>query len=137
MKEKREKGVRWIVSHPARFVELTVRRFSLFLFTGPELWPTQTRSTTLKFLLFCGLGVGAVIGLGYLVATGHPLRWIFLAGVIGPALPYSLTSVDFRYRYPIYPLTVLLSVLVAGVLLRKLTGKHSGNLSEGSTQVGG
>jgi hypothetical protein len=137
MREKQDKAVEWIREHPLRFTSLTLKRVLLFLFTGPEMWPADTRARTLKFLVFCGLGVGAVLGLSLLFSVNHPVRWLFLASLTGPAFPYAVTSVDFRYRYPIYPITVLLTaVALHAVLGNVVFGKTRRRPCASSTSSG-
>ena len=59
------------------------------------------------------LAIGAVTllafaGLGWLFASGHPYRALFLAMLVAPSLPYLITHVSSRYRYPINGFVCLL-----------------------------
>ncbi len=50
----------------------------------------------------------AIVGLGRLFASGHPYRFLFLAVLVAPSLPYVITHVSYRYRYPINGFVCLL-----------------------------
>jgi hypothetical protein len=48
-------------------------------------------------------------GLASLFVRRHPYRWLIAGIFIGPSLPYLVTHVFFRYRYPLLWLTFLLA----------------------------
>jgi hypothetical protein len=100
----------WIRVHPSRFAELTARRLVLFWFPykdtvwGPQSFiPVPIKSAANGLITVLAIG-----GLAWLFAGHHPYRWLIAGIFIGPSLPYLVTHVFFRYRYPLLWLTFLL-----------------------------
>ncbi|MFN0054070.1 MAG: hypothetical protein ACKV0T_17970 [Planctomycetales bacterium] len=109
MREKLMLAFDWVQAHPGRFGTLVVKRAQLYWFTGLEQREPKDRWRIPKFLLYVGLGLGAICGLAVLFVQRHPCRWLFLACMLGPGVPYLMTHVSLRYRYPLYPLTLLMT----------------------------
>jgi hypothetical protein len=100
----------WIEAHPGRFAELTARRLVLFWFPlGDAVWgprtyvPVQVKSAALGVLTLLAFG-----GLACLFARNHPYRYLIAGILFGPSLPYLISHVFIRYRYPLLWLTFLL-----------------------------
>jgi hypothetical protein len=107
MRGKKEAAREWIAAHPAAFSWLTVQRVRWFWFPTESMvwWDGKTWVA----YLYCTSTVGMLAGLLGLFRAGHPHRWLFLAAIVGFSLPYLLTHVDVRYRYPLCGLCTLLS----------------------------
>lgn len=54
-------------------------------------------------------GASTVGLLAGLIRSGHPHLWLFLAATVGFSLPYLVTHVDVRHRYPPGGVCALLS----------------------------
>jgi hypothetical protein len=100
----------WVQVHPSRFAELTARRLVLFWFPhGETAWgPRSFVSVPIKSAALGVVTVLAFGGLALLFAARHPYRWLIAGIFIGPSLPYLVTHVFIRYRYPLFWLTFLL-----------------------------
>jgi hypothetical protein len=122
MQEKSRLGRQWIADHPAQFLRLTATRLRLYWLPAEEVWPDDTSRPRLKAALFSGLSVAAFAGLICVFAIGNPCRWLFVGILLGPGLPYLITSVSLRYRYPIFWVSMLLAVELVVVLTGRLRG---------------
>jgi hypothetical protein len=109
MREKQNLGLHWIAGHPGRFVLLTVQRFRYFWFPAADLWEPDDPRGFWKALAFGVAGGGCLLGLAWLFRARETYRWLLLAAVVGPSLPYMIVHVEARYRYPTQCLTVLLA----------------------------
>jgi hypothetical protein len=123
MREKKQLALTWIAEHPEEFARLSLRRALLFWLSPGE--PLH-------------LPVQALVGLGAVLAwfglcRRNPLAAQILAcALVGAALPYCITHVEQRYRFPIEGLLLLL-VCGLGVVLvqrardfaQRFSGSHS------------
>ena len=100
-----------IQTHPGRFAKLTTRRLVLFWFpSGNVVWgPQSFIPVPMKSVAIGIVTVLAFGGLASLFVRRHPYRWLIAGIFIGPSLPYLVTHVFFRYRYPLLWLTFLLA----------------------------
>jgi Dolichyl-phosphate-mannose-protein mannosyltransferase len=100
----------WIAANPSRFVRLTADRATHFWFPHdrgmlgalPHL-PIRVQAIALGLASALALG-----GLIWLIGSGHPYRALFAAMLLAPSLPYLITHVSYRYRYPINGFVFLL-----------------------------
>jgi hypothetical protein len=118
MEYRQSLAVEWIRSHPLRFASLTLKRAQLYWFTGLEQREPHDRWRIPKLLLYVALGLGALAGLAALFWNGVTYRWLLLTAMLGPGLPYVLTHVSLRYRYPLYPLTLLMTCVAIAQAMR-------------------
>jgi hypothetical protein len=135
MNEKARLGKEWIRDHPWQFLGLTVTRFRLYWFPQSEMWTAETSARLFKSCLFSGFSVAAFVCLAYLFWVRHPYRWLLAATLIGPCLPYLITHVDLRYRYPTFWLSVLLSAECLVCLTRHLWRHQSDRTKEPMTET--
>jgi hypothetical protein len=114
----------WVQVHPARFAELTVRRLVLFWFPyGDAAWgPQSFIPVPMKSAWLGTVTVLAFGGMAWLFAAGHPYRWLIAGIFIGPSLPYLVTHVFLRYRYPLLWLTFLLGCECIARAINAATG---------------
>jgi hypothetical protein len=109
MREKRDAAVNWIRSHPREFLELSLRRFRLFWFPTVDLWSTTSAGRGFKAAVFSVIGVLALAELVWLLVNRHRHAALLFCAALGPSIPYIVTHVDPRYRYPVFGLTTLLA----------------------------
>jgi len=109
MREKSHMAFRWISENPGRFTTLTVQRIKFFWFPPVDMWPPGVSLRSLKSVVFTLTGFAAFLGLGGLFLVRNEHRWLLASALIGPSLPYYLTNVCMRYRYPVWGLTIVLS----------------------------
>jgi 4-amino-4-deoxy-L-arabinose transferase-like glycosyltransferase len=107
--EKKRAALQFVRQYPGEFLGLTWLRFKAFwdgsslLYTNPRLDPWRPW----KFWPLSALtAFGAVLALGNRVPGG----WLFLCGILFYPLPYYLAFPQARYRHPIEPVMLILSV---------------------------
>lgn len=117
-KECQGRALAWIEEHPREFLSLVLLRTRLFWLGEP---PTQDRRRSagsspardpeawIKFLAFGVLGIGGLLG-ACLARERLAGRWFWILLLAMFSAPYALTHVSERYRFPIDPVLVLLSV---------------------------
>jgi hypothetical protein len=100
----------WIASNPQRFLKLCLRRARLYWFADdPRLWSGGAHVPwSMKFAGMATITLLAFGGLAWLLAVRHPYRYLFACAFLGPSIPFIVTHVSLRYRYPIMGLTYLL-----------------------------
>jgi hypothetical protein len=109
MKMKQAEGRQWIETHPGRFAWLTLRRAWLFWFTTDEQWYELSAEMHRKSRIYGLIGLLVLFELGRLCWQRRPAGRLLSAAVFGAMLPYLLTHVEMRYRFPIVGLFALLS----------------------------
>jgi hypothetical protein len=108
----RQKGrlaMQWITQNPRQFTALTVKRFLTFWFPPVDAWAATTTHPEARSALLLVTALGAFAGVFWLALAGSPYRWLVISALIGPSLIYYLIHVNFRYRYLIWGLSVLLA----------------------------
>jgi hypothetical protein len=110
MREKQELAVAWIVAHPWEFARLTAMRLRLHWMPTPAMCSENGLVGLVKAGLLTGTGLLALAGLARFLLVRDPYRWLWVAIVVGPSLAHVVTHVDVRYRYPIFALSMLVSV---------------------------
>jgi dolichyl-phosphate-mannose-protein mannosyltransferase len=108
----RQKGrlaMQWITQNPRQFAALSIKRFLTFWFPPADAWAATTTRPEARSLLLLVTALGAFAGVVWLTLAGSTYRWLVLSALIGPSLIYYFIHVNFRYRYPIWGLSVLLS----------------------------
>jgi len=123
--ECRGRALAWVREHPGDFAALTLRRVQLFWF-GDLPWLDPRREgersaasdprSWIKWLQHAGVGLLGLAGLVLLARRNAGARPL-LAAVLCFPLPYFVTHVMERYRFPIEPLLLLgLAALLAGLI---------------------
>jgi hypothetical protein len=109
-KEKMSQALSWISYNPSKFAWLSCRRLLSFWFPSDQgmLKPLPLLPIVVQALAIGMVTALAFVGLGWLFATGHAYRMLFLAILVAPSLPYIVTHVSYRYRYPINGFVALL-----------------------------
>jgi hypothetical protein len=109
-KEKMSQALSWIAYNPSKFASLSCYRLFNFWFPSDR---GMLKPLPMLPIVLQGLAIGMVtalsfVGLGWLFATGYSYRMLFLAMLLAPSLPYIVTHVSYRYRYPINGFVALL-----------------------------
>ncbi|HEU4981929.1 MAG TPA: hypothetical protein VFT88_04545, partial [Acidobacteriaceae bacterium] len=102
----------WIRNHPKQFAELSLKRFYFF-------WSTATHPGTKHWFLllvrninYCVPNILAILGLALALRRRKPAAWLFLWAFILLPLPYYFVTAEARFRSPLEPLIVILSVFL-------------------------
>ena len=109
MAARGQEAIDWIRANPGRTFELTLQRTRLFWLSPPELWAPSSPGRLVKAAIFSVIGLLALLALAILVVRGQDYAWLLVAAATGPSFLYLITSVDPRYRYPVFALTTLLA----------------------------
>ncbi len=121
MREKQELAKRWILDHPQRFLLLTMKRAQLYFFPTPSLWPGGAAAKTAKALALSLLSLLACVSLLPLARDGLVRPAMLAAALVGPALPYLVSHIDARYRYPTHHLMLLLGAWFVVTIVARRT----------------
>lgn len=116
-RENSDRALKWIASNPSAFAALTAKRIALFWLGEPPPLdprredgrdPARDPSSWVKFLAYLATELGAAAGLACLRGDQRACAALAL-GLFG--VPYYLTHVSERYRFPIEPAMLLLAAL--------------------------
>lgn len=111
---KSEEAKRFIYSHPARFVSLTLARLVRF-WTGNG----NANGSPVYVLHACATTLFGFMGIAALAQERRPTLWIWLLPLLLFPIPYYITHAEFRYRLIVDPLlTVLAAYSVAHIYRR-------------------
>ena len=124
MAEKQHDAIDYMLAHPARVADLTWHRFLAFWSGGtpnPVRDFFRARSVWFRFVLLFNVFVslGALAGTILLVRRRHAYWFPLVVFVIVFPWAYYLTVVEPRYRLPIDPVVMLLTVLAIDAMARK------------------
>jgi hypothetical protein len=106
MHEKGKQAKDWIGSNPGRFAWLTACRARWFWFPNGYMVVGDRCKWVAPLYWLSTLGM--LGGLIHVFRTGNPHRWLLVAAIVGFYMPYAVTHVDVRYRYPLAGLIGLL-----------------------------
>lgn len=148
----RERALAWIEAHPGAFLALSARRLAYFWvgdppLTDPRRGPAKEAgaggasgggqggeggrisartdpAAWLKFLSFAVLGLAGLAGVLLGVRTVRQ-RWTLLGALFLFSLPYTVTHVSERYRFPIDPLLALLAAAAVIAILERRSARAS------------
>ena len=121
-RECRERAGEWIAAHPGAFARLVLRRARLFWLSeapNTDVRESAGRSAAgdplswIKYASFLAAALGGLAGLGLLRREGGREGALLMGMLLLFGLPYYLTHVSERYRFPVDPLLVLLSAQAA------------------------
>jgi hypothetical protein len=114
----------WISAHPGRFLQLSLKRLYFFWSTVPH--PTTKREylVAVRDINYCVPNILAILGLALALRRRKPAAWLFLWAFILLPFTYYFVVVEARFRHPLEPLIVILSVyLVQSATPRKASTK--------------
>ena len=113
--EAKQRALDWMHAHPLGFATLALRRMQIYWLGDPPpfdprreggLEPARDPKSWVKWIQHGGAGTLCLIGLWILVRRNRS-AWSIAAMVLLFPLPYYLTHVLERYRFPSEPLIVL------------------------------
>ena len=122
----------WIRAHPRAFMGLSVHRVQLFWVgqlpgadprRSGNVDPGADPASWLKFLVFGLTGAGALVAL-FWVELRRPDRILLIGTLMMFGLPYYLTYVSERYRFPVDPVILLLDGWLILRLVRPALARH-------------
>lgn len=111
-KEKSTLAKKWILAHPVRFMELSLKRFYFFWSTVPH---AQGKSEFLLFvrdLNYCIPNILAILGLALSLKRRAPAAGLFTCAIFLLPCTYYFVTAGARFRHPLEPLILILSVFL-------------------------
>ncbi|HUY82100.1 MAG TPA: glycosyltransferase family 39 protein [Acidobacteriaceae bacterium] len=100
----------WITAHPVRFLQLSLKRFYFFWSTVPHPSTKRVYLIVIRNINYCVPNILAILGLALALRRRIPAAVLFLwAFILVPFTYYFVTS-EARFRHPLEPLIVILSV---------------------------
>lgn len=114
-RERQEEAIGWISDHPGAFSRLSLRRVRLFwIGEDPRLDPRESGGVGsayathawIKWAVFMGSGILGLLG-AVLVRQRSREAWLVVGTLALFPIPYYLTHISERYRYPIEPIVLL------------------------------
>lgn len=102
----------WIRSHPARFAEISLKRFYFFWSTVPHPAARHESLIFIRDINYCVPNILAFLGLALSLKRRTPAASLFLWAFILLPLTYYFVTVEARFRHPLEPLIVILSVFL-------------------------
>jgi len=128
-------ALEWIERNPRRFAGLTLRRVQIFwVGESPNVDPRVSNGVKaaddpnawIKWPLHLATGLCALVAA--ILFRGRRETWLVRGVLLLFPLPYYLTHVAERYRFPIDPLLVFLGVWLACLLVDRVRGSaHPGS----------
>ncbi len=140
MRRKLASALDWIGSNPGRFARLTAPGRDLLdpdppLLAQPRGEEPRRRRPDVGRLYLPDEPAG-LRRPGVSLPARHPARWTYAAALIAPSLIYFVIHVLPRYRYPTYPIVLLLGAeLVVVLVLRVRRGRPSSEERAGGADM--
>ena len=124
-REAGEQALAWISRNPIDFLLLTVNRIRLMLFPDPKSF-ARTRFPVVFAAYIYLTSVGCLLGF-ISFRKRSPMANLWLFSLLTYAIPYSLTHVSLRYRFPIQNIfTVMTVVLVFDFIAARFARRNPG-----------
>jgi len=102
----------WIRSHPARFAELSLKRFYFFWSTVPHPATNHEFLVFVRDVNYCIPNILAILGLALSLRRRTPAAYLVLWAFILLPFTYYFVTAGARFRHPLEPLIVILSVFL-------------------------
>jgi hypothetical protein len=102
----------WIHEHPLRFAEISLKRFYFFWSTVPHPSEKHEFLIFVRDLNYCIPNILAILGLALSLKRRTPAAWLFLWAFILLPFTYYFVTPGARFRHPLEPLIVILSVFL-------------------------
>ena len=110
VRERGEWAKEYIHSHSGRFLRLTLERVDWFWMNLPHPLEDHPFSEAVREVTFGFLSVTGWLGLILAIRRGIPGAWLFAAAFVLIPVTYYFVTVGARFRHPLEPLLVMLSV---------------------------
>lgn len=100
----------WIHAHPARFAALSLKRFYFFWASVPHPSMKHPFGDYIRQFDYCFASIVGLLGLSLSLHRGTPAAVLFAWAFALVPLTYYFVTVEARFRHPLEPLIVILSV---------------------------
>ncbi len=110
VRERDEWAKEYIRSHPGRFLRLSLERVYWFWMNLPHPLEDHPFTEAVREVTFGFLSVSGWLGLLLALRRGVPGAWLFAAAFVLIPITYYFVTVGARFRHPLEPLLVILSV---------------------------
>ena len=110
VRERGEWAKEYIRSHPRRFLRLSLERVYWFWMNLPHPLEDHPFSEAVREVTFGFLSVTGWLGLFLAIRRRIPGAWLFAAAFVLIPVTYYFVTVGARFRHPLEPLLVMLSV---------------------------
>jgi 4-amino-4-deoxy-L-arabinose transferase-like glycosyltransferase len=111
----------WIRNHPAQFATLSLKRFYFFWASVPHPATKRWFSDAIRQIDYSFASIAALLGLALSLKRRTPAAGLFLSAFILLPLTYYFVTVEARFRHPLEPLIVILTVF----LFQSATPRHA------------
>jgi 4-amino-4-deoxy-L-arabinose transferase-like glycosyltransferase len=110
VKERGEMAKAYIAAHPGHFAVLSLKRFYFFWASVPHPSDKHWILDFVRQVDFCLPSVMGLLGLCFALRRGIPAAVLFAWAFFLLPLTYYFVTVEARFRHPLEPLIVILSV---------------------------
>lgn len=100
----------WIRTHPGRFAQLSLKRFYFLWASVPHPSTKRVFGDALRQLNYCFVTIVGFLGLGLALRRRKPAALLFAWAFLLVPLAYYFVTVEARFRHPLEPLILILSV---------------------------
>lgn len=100
----------WIRSHPARFAALSLKRFYFFWASVPHPSLPHPLGDYVRQINYCFASITGLLGLALSLKRHIPAAALFAWAFALVPLTYYFVTVEARFRHPLEPLIVILTV---------------------------
>jgi len=102
----------WIAAKPARFAELSLKRFYFFWASVPHPSDKHWFLDLVRQINYCLPSITGLLGLTLSLRRRTPAAWLFAWAFVLLPVTYYFVTVEARFRHPLEPLIVILSVFL-------------------------
>ncbi len=100
----------WIREHPRHFIAISLKRFYFFWASVPHPSMRHPSSDYVRQGTFCFASITGILGLLLVLRRRVPAAGLFAWSFVLLPLTYYFVTVEARFRHPLEPLIVILSV---------------------------
>ena len=110
VKQRGQLAKTWISAHPAHFAALTLKRFYFFWASVPHPTDKHWFLDFVRQINYCLPSITGILGLALSLYRRTPAAALFAWAFVLLPLTYYFVTVEARFRHPLEPLIVILSV---------------------------
>jgi hypothetical protein len=111
-KQRGDLAKAWIRAHPARFAELSLKRFYFFWSTVPHPAAKHESLIFVRDVNYCVPNILAILGLALSLKRRTPAAGLLIWAFVLLPFTYYFVTAGARFRHPLEPLIVILSVFL-------------------------
>lgn len=126
MKSKQSEALTWINQNRMKFMQLSIKRFSLFWFPSIKMLPPETSHRNIRISLFRFLSIFTFLGL-FLIFRKEKSVCLYLGVLlIGSSIVYYFTHVSLRYLYIVFWVKALCTsyLIYSGMMMLNLKSRN-------------